>query len=221
MNIKNMIFIAPPAAGKGTQAEMLSSKYNIPHISTGDILRDAANDGTERGNLIASEMALGNFVSDEIILELLKERLQNSDCDNGYILDGFPRNIEQAIEYERMLLDLNKELGYVIYLDINKEQAKNRIIGRVSCPKCGKVYNELIKSMRPLNDGLCDICNSKLVKRADDNAETFENRFDAYLKKTKPLIDYYDKKQNLYRVNSDMGKENTFEQIEKIIRGEL
>ena len=138
--MKSIIFIAPPAAGKGTQAVMLSSKYNIPHISTGDILRNAQDD-TERGKYISSEMAKGHFISDEIILELLTERLSQSDCENGYILDGFPRNIKQAEEYEEILNKLNKDLGIVIVLDIDKEIAKERIVGRISCPKCKEVYN--------------------------------------------------------------------------------
>lgn len=221
MNIKNIIFIAPPAAGKGTQAAMLSSKYNIPHISTGDILRNASTDESERGKMIASELALGNFISDDIILELLKERLQQEDCNNGYILDGFPRNIEQAKQYETMLEELNKDLGHVIYLDIDKEVAKNRIVGRISCPKCGSVYNELFEETKPKISGICDKCNSELTKRSDDNASTFENRFEAYINKTKPLIDYYDNKKILKRIDSTLGRENTFKQIENIIRGNI
>lgn len=217
--MKSIIFIAPPAAGKGTQAVMLSSKYNMPHISTGDILRNAQDD-IERGKYIANEMDQGHFVSDEIILELLKERLLQSDCNNGYILDGFPRNIEQAKHYEEILENLNKDLGYVIVLDIDKEVAKNRIIGRVSCPNCGSVFNELIEEAKPLVSGICDKCGSKLIKRVDDNAETFEKRFDTYLIKTQPLIDYYDKKNILYHVNTTLGKENTFKQIEDIMRDE-
>ena len=221
MNHLNIVFIAPPAAGKGTQAEMLSSKYNIPHISTGDILRNASQDGTERGKMIASELALGNFISDDIILELLKERLQREDCNNGYILDGFPRNIEQAKQYEEILKDLNKELGYIIYLDIDKEVAKKRIVGRVSCSSCGSVYNELVEETKPKKQGFCDKCNSSLIKRTDDNASTFENRFEAYLEKTQPLIDYYSSKNVLYRIDCGLSKENTFEQIENIIRGNI
>lgn len=215
--MKSIIFIAPPAAGKGTAAVMLSSKYNIPHISTGDILRNA-QDNTERGKYITNEMNQGHFVSDEIILELLKERLLQSDCNNGYILDGFPRNIEQAKHYEEILNNLNKDLGYVIVLDIDKEVAKNRIVGRVSCPKCGSIYNDLSEDMKPKKNGICDKCGSNLIKRSDDNAETFEKRFDTYLEKTKPLIDYYSKKNILYHINSNLGKDSTFAKIEDIIR---
>lgn len=216
--MKSIIFIAPPAAGKGTQAVMLSSKYNIPHISTGDILRNAQDD-TERGKYISSEMAKGHFISDEIILELLTERLSQSDCENGYILDGFPRNIKQAEEYEEILNKLNKDLGIVIVLDIDKEIAKERIVGRISCPKCGSVFNDMIEESMPKEAGICDKCKTKLKKREDDNAESFEVRFEGYLSKTEPLIEYYQNKNILYRVDSSLGKDITFNQIEDILRG--
>lgn len=216
--MKSIIFIAPPAAGKGTQAVMLSSKYNIPHISTGDILRNAQDD-TERGKYISSEMAKGHFISDEIILELLTERLSQSDCENGYILDGFPRNIKQAEEYEEILNKLNKDLGIVIVLDIDKEIAKERIVGRISCPKCGSVFNDMIEESMPKEAGICDKCKTKLKKRDDDNAESFEVRFEGYLAKTEPLIEYYQNKNILYRVDSSLGKDITFNQIEDILRG--
>ncbi|MBQ8871273.1 MAG: nucleoside monophosphate kinase [Bacilli bacterium] len=216
--MKSIIFIAPPAAGKGTQAVMLSSKYNIPHISTGDILRNAQDD-TERGKYISSEMAKGHFISDEIILELLTERLSQSDCENGYILDGFPRNIKQAEEYEEILNKLNKDLGIVIVLDIDKEIAKERIVGRISCPKCGSVFNDMIEESMPKEAGICDKCKTKLKKREDDNAESFEVRFEGYLAKTEPLIEYYQNKNILYRVDSSLGKDITFNQIEDILRG--
>ena len=216
--MKSIIFIAPPAAGKGTQAVMLSSKYNIPHISTGDILRNAQDD-TERGKYISSEMAKGHFISDEIILELLTERLSQSDCENGYILDGFPRNIKQAEEYEEILNKLNKDLGIVIVLDIDKEIAKERIVGRISCPKCRSVFNPMIEESMPKEAGICDKCKTKLKKREDDNAESFEVRFEGYLAKTEPLIEYYQNKNILYRVDSSLGKDITFNQIEDILRG--
>ena len=219
--MKNIIFIAPPAAGKGTQAVMVSSKYNVPHISTGDILRNAATEDSERGRYIANEISNGRFVSSDIMLELITERLQRSDCNNGYILDGFPRSIEQAEQYEDILKKINKEIGYVIVLDVDKEVAKNRIVGRISCPKCGRVYNENIENSQPKVEGICDRCHSNLIKRSDDNAETFDGRFQTYLEKTKPLIDYYEKQNVLYHVNSDLGKENTFKQIEDIIASSL
>lgn len=137
------------------------------------------------------------------------------------ILDGFPRNIEQAKQYEKLLKELDKELGYVIYLEIDKEDAKKRILGRVSCPNCGSVYNEFYLEAKPKKDGFCDKCNFELTRRSDDNVATFENRFETYINKTKPLIDYYDNKKVLNHIDCGLGKENTFKQIENVIRGNI
>lgn len=215
--MKNIIFIAPPAAGKGTQSKLVSEKYNIPHISTGDLLRSVIESGSDLGKSIKIEIDKGHFVSDELILELLKQRLSQDDCNNGYILDGYPRNLNQAKEYDKLLESLNKELGYVILLDLDKETAKKRIVGRLSCKNCGTVYNELIEDTMPKNKGICDKCNIELSKRDDDNEEIFEERFNTYLKQTEPLINYYENKGCLYRVNSGVRKERIFEEIVRII----
>ena len=215
--MKSIIFIAPPAAGKGTQSKLVSAKYNIPHISTGDLLRSVINSGSELGKSIKAEIDKGNLVSDELILDLLKTRLNQDDTKNGYILDGFPRNLNQAKEYDNLLKSLNKELGYVILLDLDKETAKNRITGRLSCKTCGSVYNEYIEESKPKNKGLCDKCNTELSKRTDDNEETFEERYNTYLKETEPLINYYENKGCLYRVNSGVSLDSVFEEIVHII----
>ncbi|HHW69315.1 MAG TPA: nucleoside monophosphate kinase [Tenericutes bacterium] len=217
--MKNMIFIAPPAAGKGTQSKIFSEKYNIPHISTGDLLRQEITCNTPTGKLIKSKIENGEFVDDDIMYELLYNRLKENDCSNGYILDGFPRNVEQAISYEKILESLNKELGYVFLLDIPREIAKERILGRLSCSKCGKVYNETAEYLLPNVSGICDICNSPLTRRKDDTLEVFEDRYNLYLLETKPLIEYYNKKGNLYVIDSSINAMYTKEQIEKIIKG--
>lgn len=214
--MKSLIFIAPPAAGKGTQSEIISKKYNIPSISTGDLLRDARNQDNEIGRIIREKQDKGLLVDDEIVLSLLKSRLSESDCENGYILDGFPRNESQAVAYEKILNELNKELGIVILLEAPKELLMKRITGRVSCPKCKKVYNELFDHMKPVNEGICDICNVSLVKRSDDNAIAFEQRFQTYIEKTEPLINYYKKKGNLYTINS-VDKESATLEIERLL----
>ena len=214
--MKSVIFIAPPAAGKGTQSKMLASKYHMAHISTGDLLRDAVNDGSSIGLEIQKQMKLGNLVSDEVILDLLTKRLEEDDCNNGYILDGFPRNVQQAIKYNEILKKLNKDLGVVIYLDIAKQVAKDRITGRISCPNCGAIYNEKIDELKPTCEGICDKCSTALVKREDDNEETFENRFDTYMEKTKPLIEFYEKQGNLYRIDKT-DKDEVFAEIEHIL----
>ena len=201
--MKSLIFIAPPAAGKGTQSEIISKKYNIPSISTGDLLREARNEDNEIGKIIREKQDKGLLVDDEIVLALLKKRLNESDCNNGYILDGFPRNVEQAVAYEKILNELNKDLGVVILLDVDKELAKKRITGRLNCPKCKAVFNKLNEEMKPKQEGICDHCGEALVTRSDDNEETFEQRFQTYLDKTAPLIEYYSNKGNLYRVDSN------------------
>ncbi|MBE6138841.1 MAG: nucleoside monophosphate kinase [Firmicutes bacterium] len=214
--MKSIILIAAPAAGKGTEAVILKEQYNMPHISTGDLLRAAVAKGDERGNMINELITNGKFVSDDIVLELLKEKILEPACENGYILDGFPRNIAQAEAYDKILEEIKRDIGIVIVLDIDKEIAKSRISGRYSCPKCGKVYN-INTNLKPINEGLCDICNIELTRRADDNPDTYEERYNTYLEKTEPLISYYDKKGIVYHVDSGISSEETHKQVVKIL----
>ena len=214
--MKNVILIAAPAAGKGTEAARLKEKYNMPHISTGDLLRAARTDGSERAKTIAEYQDKGALVPFDIVLELLKERILKSDCDNGYILDGFPRDIKQAEAYDKILEEINRDIGVVVVLDIDKEIAKSRISGRYSCPKCGKVYN-INTNLKPINEGLCDVCNIELTRRADDNPDTYEERYNSYLEKTEPLISYYDKKGIVYHVDAGVSSDETHKQVVKIL----
>lgn len=217
--MKSIIFIAPPAAGKGTLSHMIEEKYHLPHISTGDLLRDAVKEDTESARELKKQMETGVLISDEIILNLLVDRIKNSDCDNGYILDGFPRNLSQAEAYEKILKELGKTLGEVIYVSVSKDVAMKRITGRVSCPKCKAVYNELIEESKPKVHGICDHCGSELVKRSDDNEETFNVRFDTYIESTEPLIQHYEELGKLHRVSNDVSKELAFKEIETILNG--
>nr|MBP3258434.1 adenylate kinase [Bacilli bacterium] len=213
----NIILIAPPAGGKGTQSELLCSKYNIAHISTGDLLRAEVENGNTELKKI---MDAGMLVSDEIIFDLIKKRISSNDTINGYLLDGFPRNIEQAKTYDEILKDLNKDIGYVIELNIDPELAAKRISGRRSCPKCGATYNIYFDGMKPTNENICNKCGSSLTKRDDDNEETYKTRYNTYLEKTKPLIDYYKKSGVLYVVDANGTPEETFKNIEDIVRGD-
>ena len=212
----NVILIAAPAAGKGTEAAKLKEQYNMEHISTGDLLRAARTDGSERARIIAEYQDKGALVPFDIVLELLKERILKSDCDNGYILDGFPRDIKQAEAYDKILEEINRDIGVVVVLDIDKEIAKSRISGRYSCPKCGKVYNTNT-NLKPINEGLCDICNIELTRRADDNPDTYEERYNSYLEKTEPLISYYDKKGIVYHVDAGVSSDETHKQVMAIL----
>lgn len=215
--MKNIILIAAPAAGKGTEAVRIKEEFNIPHISTGDLLRFAVNKGDKRGKEIDELISNGKFVSDEIVLELLKERILQSDCDKGYILDGFPRNVSQAEAYDKILDEIKRDIGIVIVLDIDKEIAKSRISGRRSCPKCGRVYNINNIELKPKNLDLCDDCNVELTHRADDNADTYEERYNSYIEKTQPLISYYNKLGIVYHVDSGVSSDETHRQVVKIL----
>ena len=198
--MKNIIFIAPPAAGKGTQSKLISNEYNIPHISTGDLLRDEVDLGSNLGKFIENEMNSGNLISDDIIVNLLRKRISQVDCNNGYILDGYPRNLEQALVYENLLRDLGKEIGIVIFLDIDMELALKRMMGRVICSACEASFNKSDASLCPKIEGICDKCGHLLVVRSDDNEETFKNRFNTYVNSTQPLIEYYKNKGILKEV---------------------
>ena len=212
--MQDIILIAPPAAGKGTQAKLLSSKYQLPHISTGDLLRSATG---ELGDIVKKAMESGALVSDDLVLKLLENRIKQEDCQNGYILDGFPRNVSQAESYMKLLEKLNKPLGYVIYLDAAKEVTQKRIVGRLSCPTCGAVYNDQIDESKPKNFGTCDKCNGPLAKRSDDNLETFEKRYQTFMNETYPLLNYFKNKGKLFTVGSGISKERTLSEIENII----
>lgn len=220
--MRNIILIAPPAAGKGTQSQMICEKYQIPHISTGDLLRSETKKQTELGKLIQNKMNNGELVTDDIVIELLNNRIKQPDCLNGYVLDGFPRNVLQATKYLEMLEKSNLPLGDVIYLDLPKEIAKKRIVGRLSCSNCGSVYNDQIEESKPYKSGICDKCNNSLSKREDDNEETFNKRYDTYMNETYPLIDFFENKGLLFKIDSSISIERTFNEIEKIInRGNL
>lgn len=215
--MKNIILIAAPAAGKGTEAAKLKEEYNIPHISTGDILREKSKENSEIGRDINNKINNGIFVSDELILELLKERIQCDDCKNGYILDGFPRNVAQAKSYQMMLEQLNKEIGIVVVIDIDKNIAASRISGRLSCPNCKEVYNTSSEEMKPKINGICDKCGKELIKREDDNEQTYLSRYNTYIEKTSPLISFYENQGVLYHVDGNKGALDTHKQVKEIL----
>jgi adenylate kinase len=210
--MKNIILLAPPAAGKGTQAQLIADKYNIPHLSTGDIFRQEVASESELGKRIKAIMEQAKLVNDEIVLEVIKKELVKDKYDRGYILDGFPRTLHQAKEYDKMSLTLNRKIDGVIFLDISKEEAMKRVLGRMTCPQCGATYNISFNK-----DNICLKCNQKLTKRDDDNEKDFMRRFNDYIKKTKPLIEYYEKKGLLYRIDSSRDIQEVFEDIEKLL----
>lgn len=200
--MRNIILIAPPAAGKGTQAELLEQKYNIPHISTGDLLRNEINNNSELSNEIKKTIDKGLFVEDKIVLQLLKNRIKEEDCNNGYILDGFPRTLNQAKLYYDYLIN-NNQKAIAILINLDKEVAKARINSRLSCSNCGRVYNINDPKLKPTKDNICDCCGSSLTKRKDDNEQTYEIRYNEYVEDTEPIINYYQEKKFLYIVDGN------------------
>lgn len=217
--MKNIIFVAAPAAGKGTISAKVCTEYNIPHISTGDLLRNEIAASSKIGTEIKSAMARGEFVSDEVITKLLKKRLEAKDCKKGFIIDGYPRNISQAKTYDNILKELNYDEGLVVFLDIDRELAMKRALSRVVCSKCGLSYNLINKEYAPLKEGICDNCGSSLKTRSDDNEESFINRFDTFMKETYPLLEYYEKKGNLLKIKVDnITTDDIFDEIKKVIK---
>ena len=206
--MKNIILYGAPAAGKGTACEMLVKKYGYNHISTGDLFR-SLDDSTLLGKTIKEIISKGNLVDDNTTNELVKSKL---DTINGLVvLDGFPRNLEQAKMLDEYFSDY-----VVINLEIDYEEAKKRALGRLNCPKCGKVYNKFNLEMLPKIANLCDNCNVELTHRSDDNEESFKKRFDIYINNLKDVLDYYKNKNLLYIVKS-VSPDDTFKTIEGVI----
>ena len=216
--MKNIMFIAPPAAGKGTQAELVVEKYHIPHISTGDILREISKEDSEIGEYVRETLASGQLVKDEITYQLVEDRLKKDDCKNGYIIDGFPRNLEQAYKYDEILKRLGYEVGNVILLNIDKKTLEKRITGRRICENCGAIYNINDPKNTPKEETVCDECGGKLYQRSDDNLESFQTRYQTYEDKTAPIIEHYREQNVLIELNGDDTVENIFKQIEEIIK---
>lgn len=212
----NIILMGPPGAGKGTQAKILIAKFNIPHISTGDMFREAIKEGTPLGKLAASYINDGHLVPDDVTIGLVKERLSKDDCANGYLLDGFPRTIPQAEALEVLTKEIGREVNYVINIDTPKEELVSRICGRRVCKKCGAPYH--IVNVKPKVDGVCDICGGELVQRPDDNEEALSIRLEAYTKQTKPLLDFYAKK-GLLKTFSGKSREELTPQLLELLEG--
>ncbi|ABK44261.1 Adenylate kinase [Magnetococcus marinus MC-1] len=201
-----VVLMGPPGAGKGTQARKISEKYGIPQLSTGDMLRAAVAAGSEVGLRAKAAMESGSLVTDEIVLGIIQDRTDEADCDQGYLLDGFPRTLAQAEGLDAMLAKRNQSIDVVIDIKVEDEPLVARITGRSSCEKCGEGYHDSFKPSAQPN--VCDKCSGTLKRRADDNADTVRNRLEVYHKQTAPLIGYYDAKGLLKEVDGmqEMGK---------------
>ncbi len=192
------VLLGAPGSGKGTQGVVLSKKYKIPQISTGDLLRAAVNAGSELGKKAKSAMDAGALVSDDIVIGLIRERISQEDAQQGYILDGFPRNIPQAEALDQMLSQLQQPLQGVVLLDVPFEELMQRLTGRRTCKDCGAIYNVHLSPSKV--EGHCDNCNGELFQRADDNEDTIGNRLNVYQEQTAPLVDYYQQQQKLHSI---------------------
>ena len=200
-----IVMLGPPGSGKGTRAQIISEMYDIPIISTGDILREAAEKENERGRKIRKILDRGNLVPSEIVNELVKESLESRNTEKGYILDGYPRNEDQARALEKTLEQRNEELNYVLYVDIEDETIIERLSKRRTCPKCGAVYH--LEFNPPEDDLICDICGYELVQRRDDKPEVIWNRLKVYREETEPLLDMYRKKGIVEKIPGDVDLE--------------
>lgn len=214
----NFVFIAPPAAGKGTQSKLLVENYGYNHISTGDLLREEVAKGTELGIQLNEIMSSGKLVDDETVLTLLENKLSSlKDSNKSFIIDGFPRTLNQATMLENLFSKLNLEDYKVIYMNLDYEEAKNRVLGRLICPNCGKSFHESTEGLIPKVSGICDSCSSNLVKRSDDNEETFKDRFDTYINNVKPILDYYNDLNKLINIDASKNAEDIFKDIKTYV----
>ena len=210
-----IIMLGAPGAGKGTQAKMIASKYQIPHISTGDIFRSNIKNGTELGKKAKEYMDQGLLVPDELTCDLVVDRIAQEDCARGYILDGFPRTIPQAEALENALKKMNTSIDYAIDVDVPDENIISRMSGRRVCVGCGATYHLIFK--KPKVDGVCDICGDKLILRSDDEPETVGKRLKVYHEQTQPLIDFYSARNVLKTVDGTLPMEEVFSAIVNIL----
>ena len=207
--------MGPAGAGKGTMSDLILKEYDIPHISTGDMLRDNVRNNTELGNLAKSYMDAGNLVPDDVIIAMVEKRLQEDDCQKGYLLDGFPRTLVQAEAFEKIENKIGKPVECVIALEVGFDTLVERITGRRICPKCGAIYH--IHNKPSKVEGICDVCGSELTQRKDDTVEQLTVRMDGYEKRTKPVIDFYDKRGIVSYIDASQETAAVFEKVKEAL----
>jgi len=210
-----MVLLGPPGAGKGTQAKRIEEQYNIPQISTGDIIRLAIQSKSEWGKKAEEYVRSGELVPDEVVIGIIRERLTQDTYRNGFMLDGFPRNLEQAEALNQLLKEIGIQLNLVLQFDVDRDEVIERLSARRICEKCQTPYNMVSKP--PKNDEICDICQGRVVQRPDDRPEVIMNRLNTYEQQTKPLIDYY-RSQGILKVIISKGSiDDVFQQVQKVL----
>ena len=215
----NILFMGPPGAGKGTQAERIVNKYNIPHISTGDMFRAAIAEQTELGIIAKQLVEQGGLVPDDVTIGIVKERLSEADCKNGFLLDGFPRNVEQAKSLDEIMFSMNRVVDYVINIDVEIEQLIARLIGRRMCKSCGVSYH--VDFNPPKQADVCDKCGGELYQREDDNKSKVATRLAIYMEQTKPLLDYYGALGNLVTIDGSDDIDVVFTNIQTALGSQV
>lgn len=211
----NILIMGPAGAGKGTMSELILKEYDIPHISTGDMLRENVRNNTELGKEAKSYMEAGKLVPDDVINAMVEKRLQEPDCQKGYLLDGFPRTLVQAQAFSAIADKIGKPVESVIALEVDFEILKERITGRRVCPKCGAIYH--IKNHPSKEEGICDVCGAELVQRKDDTVEQLTVRMDEYYKNTQPVIDFYEGKGVVKHINAAQKADVVFGEIKEAL----
>lgn len=215
----NIVFIAPHGTGKGTQCDKLVSKYNYNHISTGELIRKELKKENDFSKEIKSIIDQGKLISDEIVLDLIKNYLLENNISGNIIFDGYPRTIDQAKTLDELMTSLNQKIDLVVYLKISKEEAMKRTFGRLTCPNCGKSYNKYYEDLMPQEEGICDDCKGQLVARSDDTKEAFESLFKVFLEDTYPILDYYKEKGILKVIDASLNIDEIFKLIEESLEG--
>lgn len=211
----NIILMGPPGAGKGTQAKRMIAQYDLPHISTGDMFREAIKEGTPLGVIAKGYIDQGHLVPDDVTIGLVKERLSKDDCKVGYLLDGFPRTIPQAEALAKLTKEIGREIDAVIDIEVEKDELIRRITGRRVCKVCGAPFH--IDTMKPRVEGICDVCGGPLIQRADDNKEALEVRLTHYHNQTKPLLSFYEDLGLLHVIKGVTGAQAVQDAVSKIV----
>lgn len=216
---KEFIFVGPPGSGKGTQTKMLSEEFEFPHIDTGALLREEIASGSENGKLADSFISKGNLVPLELVSNIIKNRLLKDDCKNGFILDGYPRSLEQAYALDDILKEIDKDekvTPQVFYFEISKDSLVERLVNRRTCPKCGEIYN--LKTMKLKNERYCDKCGAELTRRSDDTEEVALKRFNTYFEQTAPLIDLYKSRNQLTTIDATLSINEIYSNLKGAIK---